>query len=125
MPIEANLSQILARRVVAAAAIGDWPLVKSLADVLINLQERDLVTEAGRAAWAAGSCARCGRTDCQHIPAALTERVREVPLINPPMRIDKPRRCSAESGTAQCQLAAGHDGGHGYRSPTGAVAAWD
>jgi hypothetical protein len=108
MPIEANLSQILARRVLAAATLGDWPLVKSLADVLINLQERDLVTEAGRAAWA-------------------HERVREVPLINPPMRLDVPTRCpvSTSHGGAHCLLVAGHEGGHYHRSGTGTVTAWD
>lgn len=125
MPIEENLSAILARRAGAAVVLGDWAMVEALAHLLAELEIRDVVREAGNDAWKALTDA-----DTASLKSAMTERVREVPLIKVPMRDDQarpvdgpavhqPMICRYLTVDGPCVLRADHPVGPGFPGQNG------
>lgn len=82
-----DLQTMLARRASAAVTVGDWPLLKALANVLIELETHQIVTDAAHEAW----------------KAQARDRVVSVPLLaQMPMREERPR--AGQRGGAHTEI---------------------
>jgi hypothetical protein len=97
---QTDLETMLARRASAAVTSGNWQLLEVIAKCLIELETHRIVSDAGRAAW------DTGRID------HATNRVREVPLLNLPVR-EEVALCRADGGDlGTCLRVRGHSQEH-------------